>query len=587
MSKTAIIALLAELNDADGMIFARIRDEMPAALRDTEVLPPSVVLGALRAGDDAALFAIAGNLGLPRGALPELYTGPALPTLRALRSLAPGNPRAYTEATRGIRESMARHLGGSAPAWGRLLASLPTFAGPLSAAIEAAGAGEEAPGLRVPVELRVEFRHLLLLAPPACLAELLPALPPYIVRDLLRFGARVPDAVLADVIARATPAQCLALARARRTRPEVAGALLALADPATNAALYLNPRTGQAIRARIMASSTPLHPTLVERVCNDWASTIRLPALWSGDPLLVRAALLNREAMAITLPECLTIWQDKGIEGLRAHLRTLPPRGDGTRPRVFRSPRYRSLLLIALLRLYECAGARAALDLLDDLEPEPRLADRCRDLLTSPAADTELRAWIARSIGDPPLVRRLRRYVPAFEWPMLETSTPDWARIGRAHRRSAFPPRALALLAEQDGCPDELRREIEFGPPSAQMSRCGPWPAPVQWWDPRSRRRGEAEFRIASDLAAGRLPIAEVLTGRRATLAAELLGLRETILPDTRTACELRDGFRELIDSQVEPADRAAFAAVALRLLPHFEGSLAELVTTAAGAARG
>lgn len=301
----------------------------------------------------------------------------------------------------------------------------------------------------------------------------------------------------------------------------------------------------------------------------------------------MRAALLNRDAMAITLPECLTIWQDKGIEGLRRHLGNQPPRADGTRPRVFRKPRYRSLLLIALLRLYECAGVRAALDLVDELELETRLADRCRDLLASPGADTELRAWIARSIGDPPLVRRLRRHVPAFEWPMLETSTPDWARILRAHRRSAFPHRSLALLAEQDGCPDELRHDVEFGPPSADTSRCGPWPAPVQWWDQRSQRRGDAEFRIASDLAAGRLPIAAVLSDQRATVGAELLGLRETILPDTRTACELRDGFRELIDSQVEPADRAAFAVVALRLLPHFEGSLAELVATAAGAARG
>ncbi|MEU0938737.1 hypothetical protein [Embleya sp. NPDC005971] len=590
MSKTAMIALLAEMNDADGTIFARIREEMPAALRDTEVMPPAVVRTALHLADDAALFAIAGNLGVPRGALAELYGGPALPTLRTLRALGPRNPRAYTEATRGIGELLDRHLGGSAAAWGRLFALLPTFEGPLGAAIEAAGADAETPGLRVRADLRSDVRHLLLLAAPASLAELLPALPAHTVRDLLRFGARVPPAVLADVIARATPAQRLVLARARRSRPEVAGALLALGDPATNAAIYLNPRSGQAIRARIMASTTPLHPSLVERVCNDWAITIRRPALWSGDPVLVRAALLKRDAMTITLPECLAIWQAKGIEGLRPHTRHLMRPTNGAEPQPYRAPRYRSLLLIALMRLYERAGAAAALDLVNELSLDPRLAELCRELVSSPTGIAALRERVARSTGSRVLIRRLRGYVPGFAWPMLETSIVDWAQVAPAHRRTPFTDRALAMLIEQDGCPAELQREAGSVPPTPGVTRRGRWPVPVVWSDPTRRRNlalHATEADLAADFAAGRTPIGELPTGTRAAAAAELLALRDTIAPDARAAHRLHDDFAESIDRHVPPADRVAFAVVALRLLPEFEGSLAELVETAAAAARG
>ncbi|MGC0420717.1 hypothetical protein [Embleya sp. AB8] len=597
MSKTAIIALLAEMNDADGSILARMRDELPAALRETEALPPALVRDALRRADEQALSAIAGNLGLPRGALAELYTGPVLPALRALRGLAAKNPRAYTEATRGVGELMDRHLGGSAAAWGRLLASLPTFDGPLPAAIEAAGAGEDpgegvgdgAPGLRVSARLRVEFRQLLLLAPAEGLAELLPALPPYTVRDLIRFGAEVPADVLADVVARATPAQRRVLAAARHALPEVAGALLDLADPATNAAVYLNPRTGVALRARIMTGATPLHPTLVERVCNDWASTIRVPALWSGDPLLVRAALLGRRAVRLTLPECLAIWQEKGIDELRVYTVDPVATADGRAPQPFRVPRYRSVLLIALLRLSERAGAEAALELVAELNLPERSAAHLRELLSSPAGITRLRAEIARSTGARRLTRRLRGYLPALEWPMVETPVVDWTELTRAHRRRAFSARALALLAEQDGCPAELRRAASTaGRPAYGARLRGAWPTPVYWFDPRSRGQDTAaEHDYATALATGRVPIADLLTGPRAAPAAELLGRRDTIAPDARAGRRLRDELRELIDGQVAPTDRTAFAVVALRLLREFEGSLAELVTTSAAAVRG
>ncbi|OPC81160.1 hypothetical protein B4N89_09535 [Embleya scabrispora] len=587
MSKTAIIALLAELNDVDGTIFARMREEMPAALRETETLPPALVRDALRRADQAALFAIAGNLGLPRGALAALYTGPALPALRALRALAPKNPRAYTEATRGLGELMERHLGDSTAAWGRLLAALPTRTTSLGAAIEAAGAGEEAADLRVPADLRAEFRQLLLLAPAGVLAELLPALRPHTVRDLLRFGAEVPPAVLAEQIARATPAQRLALARARRARPEVAGALIELGDSALNAAVYLNPRTGPAIRARIMASTTPLHPTVAERVCRDWAITIRLPALWSGDPLLVRSALLRRGALGLPLSECLAIWQERGVEGLRPYTHHVVPMPTGRQAQPFRAPRYRLVLLITLLRLGERSGPRAALDLVADLAlPEP-LAARCRELLTGPDALDRLRTEVAAAGGTRRLARRLRGHLPGVGWPMIETPVVDWAEIRRAHRRNPFGVRALALLLDQDGCPSELRRAAEAVPRSPYRPRPGRWPTPVTWSDPRGmHRRPPEEQTTATELATGRMPLAEVLTRPRAAAAAELLGRCEAIAPDAPAARELRERFRALIEHQVAPEDRVPFAVVALRLLPDFEGSLAELVTTAAGAAR-
>lgn len=481
---------------------------------------------------------------------------------------------------------MERHLGGSAAAWGRLLASLPTFEGSLCAAIEAAGEGGPGPLGPIPADLRVDLRQLLLLAPPERLAELLPALPPHTVRDLVRFGARLPPTALADVIERATPVQRRSFAKARRARPEVAGALIALGDPALNTAVYLNPRTGAAIRARIMTSTTPLHPTLVARVCNDWAASIRLPALWSGDPLLVRAALLKRDAMTITLPECLAIWQDKGVEGLRPHTRSIATMSTGLEPQPFRIPRYRSLFLITLLRLWERAGAQAALDLVDDLGMAEQTATRHRELLGAPDGMDRLRTEIAGRSCTRQLVRRLHAdYLPSFDWPFLETTAIDWDEIRKAHRRRPFTDRSFALLAEQDGCPPELRREAEATLSAGGLTRPGRWPTPVAWADPRpSRWRTTAEELVASNIAAGRTPVADLLTGPRANLGAELLGLRDTIAPDARAARELRDGFAELLGARVGAADHDAFAVVALRLLPNFEGSLAELVDTAAGA---
>jgi hypothetical protein len=588
VSKTAIIALLAELDDVDGLIFARMRSEMPAALRDTEIVPFVVVRSVLRCGDADALFAIAGNLGLPTGRIAELYTGPALAALRALRRLASRNPYAYGEATRGLGELMERHLAGSVPAWGRLIAALPTSSESLHDTIIAAGSGDHAPQLVVPAELRVDVRQLLLLAPPERLAELVPAMRPETVRDLVRFGAQLPPAVLADVVEAATPAQRRMLAKARWARPEVGGALVALGDPELNAVVYLNPRSGVAIRSKIMASPTPLHRSLVARVCGDWAASVRLPAIWSGDPLLVRAALLKREVMTTTLPECLSIWQDRGIEGLLPHTRTIMPNPDRLPPQPFRLPRYRSLFLITLLRLYERAGARAALDLLDDLTMDPKYARYCRELLATPEGIARLRADIAARTGSRRLVQRLRGYLMSFGWPFLESTTFDWAEIVKAHRRAPFTDRPLALLAEQDCCPGELRREVAAAQSIAGGHRHGGWPTPVTWSDTRPRRRRTpAEYETAKSTAANRTPIGDVLTGVRAALGAELFGMRDTVAPTTSAAAELPAHVRQLISNPGNGTRDRDRSVVALRLLQDFEGSLADLIVTADAAACG
>ncbi|MYV97130.1 hypothetical protein [Streptomyces sp. SID3343] len=588
MSKTAIIALLAELDDVDGVIFARMRSEMPAALRGAEIVPPAVVRSVLRHGDADVLFAIAGNLGLPTGRIAELYAGPALPALRALRRLASRNPYAYGEVTRDLAELMELHLAGSVPAWGRLIASLPTSAASLRDTITAAGGGDQALPLTVPPELRVDVRQLLLLAPPERVAELVPALRPDTVRDLVRFGALLPAAVLGDVVEAATPAQRLVLAKARRARPEVAGALVALGDPELDAAVYLNPRTGMAMRARIMASSTPLHASVVARVCGDWAASVRLPALLSGDPLLVRAALLKRDAMTTTLAECLSIWQDKGVEGLLPHTRAIFARADGPAPHPFRLPRRRSLLLITLLRLYERAGARAALDLVDESTMDAKYARHCRELLATPEGVDRLRAEIAARSGSRGLVRRLRAHPTTVGRSFLETITFDWAAIVKAHRRTPFTDRPLSLLAEQDGCPAVLRREAEAAQSMTGHSRHGRWPAPVTWKDTRPRRhRPAAERETARSVAANRTPIGDVLTGMPAALGAELLGRRDTLAPTAVTAAELPARLRQLMSSGDSDADEDRDrGVVALRLLQDFEGSLAELIATAHAATR-
>ena len=569
MSNTAMIALLAEMKDVDGSIFARVR-----GLAQT---PP-------RRAHDHVLLLRGGELLVARGGIAHTFEGtrPHPPT--RLRAFALKDSRAYREVTRPITELMDRHLGSSESAWARLFAALPTYDGPLVDAIEAAGTGTATPRPRVPRGAGLAVRHLLLLAPPERLADLVPALPAHTVRDLVRFGARLPDHVVVDVVERATHAQRHALARARWAAPEVGAALITRGDPALDAAVYLNPRTGPAIRARIMAGPTPPHPAITARVCTDGSRKERLPALWSGDPLLVRAALLRPGACAMSTGECLALWQDRGVEGLRPHARTVMPSANPATPQPFRRPRYRSTLLIALLRLTERAGVRAALDLVDDLGVSGSTAHAYRELLAGPDPESRLRAAIDAGGGTARLIRRLRGHLPGYAWPLLETPDVDWDRILAAQARKPFPHRALALLATADGCPPGLRHAADVGEQLTEEGVLGRWPIQATWWEyTTGKSRSAALIDTAVAVAGGSIPPTDVLTGVDARVGIELVVLRERIAPSLAAARELHRAWQDLLDRHVT-ADPTAFAVVALRLIDDFEGSLAELVTTAAAA---
>jgi hypothetical protein len=205
----------------------------------------------------------------------------------------------------------------------------------------------------------------------------------------------------------------------------------------------------------------------------------------------------------------------------------------------------------------------------------------------TPEGLDRMRVDIATRSGSRQLVQRLRSHLTTFGRPFLETPTFDWAEIVKAHRRTPLADRPLALLAEQDGCPSEIRREAETAQSMTGDHRRGRWPAPVTWNDTRPRRhRPPTEHAIVRSVAAGQTPIGDVLTDVRAALGAELLGMRDTVAPSASAAGELSEGLRQLLSDAGGDEQRRDRGVVALRLLQDFEGSLAELIATADTATR-
>lgn len=583
MDVTAFAALLNELDTKDGSLAARLGPEVPLAAQRRRGVPqsargrtvvhhfpdtaPTVRTWRLTGGHVACLV---------EGA------GPAVRTLRILRRLAPRHAWAYLDGVRGLAHTIRGTLGADPTAWARLQSRLANFPGLLpelvadAARYAEAHAGPRARVPRPPRAIRIEMRQLLMLLDADTLAALTPHLDRRTVADLARFGAVLPPETLAWLATTATDLERLVLAKARWSRPDLAAALVALGDPDVNAALYLNPHTSVAVRARIMAQAdrVPLRPSVIACIRAGASRPLRLPALWSGDPLLVRAALLRRDHAAPG--ECLRVWEQDGHDALAALFRGF---GSESAPSPYRLPRYRSLLLAAVEAVWRRHGVDEARRLVRELAVPTRDAALFTRLFAQDEGLAELAAEREARTGTRVLLQRLRRTFPTRWWPLVENPDADWSLIARADRRRALAGPAWAQLAALPGGPDRVLPETGGTGDESAVAGAGRWPTGPEVHVPREwNGRG---YTVAEPARRGRAMAPDYLFSGMApaTQALNTYGCLAELTANGPATLRYGDHLRALVDKHLGASTEAR--VVAMRMLDGFAGTTEELLETA------
>ncbi|MGC0420718.1 hypothetical protein [Embleya sp. AB8] len=580
MHYAAAFALLAALDNAEGEVFARVRGTYTPHLGEAGGLPASLITSVIRHGTGADLVRIAAPNSDVRVATEILATaGPAVAVLRFLRHCGSDDAQAYLRPMAEVTGLLDRHLGADPCAWSRLLAMLPDCQGTVAELIEAAGAGaggtEAIPA--PPRAVAVDWRQLLLFARPERLAALVPHLRPRTVLDLVHFGARLPGPIVAEAVRRATPRQRAALAVATHPRADAYDALLALADPKLNALIYLNPRAGERERNLIMASAgeVPLDPVTIARVIQSDNPHYRRPGVWSGDPKLVRAAMLRVRNMGTSVAKCMERWEQGGIEALRPLFHNSYQR---KQHEPFMVPAHRGVLLGALLGLWDRHGVAAAESLVDDLPLRASTAARLRALFAAgDAGRARMRTECARALDK-------RMFKGEWLAPLgFRLAVPGYPQTGWA-ACAEEPPRkeAARLLSTFPGCPDPIVAAAEADGKALRVR----WPV-VGDWVP-AVARGDMYTnevrRLRIELA--KIPgLAErVFNGASsAERALELYNRIQRYAEDARLRetqrARMPEYLREYLGTSLEAR------VIAARMAPSFAGTLPELLATAAAAA--
>jgi hypothetical protein len=596
MDVTAFVALLDELDSADGALTERLGAELHGHVLRQRTLPSRLMRARTTVYHFPGTAPTVRNWRLTGGHVACLVEGaePAAPVLRMLRRLAPRHEWAYLDGTRGLAASLRERLGADPVAWRHVQSELATYAGVLPELIDEAaavatahralGAGGAVGFVRVPPaprRIRLEMRQLLMLLDRDTLAALAPHLDRRTILDLARFGAVLPPETLAWVVATASTRERLTLAKARWSRPELGAELVKLDDAEINAALYLNVHTSVAVRARIMAATdrVPLHSSVVARVRNDNSRAMRLPALWSGDPLLVRAAMLRRSYTTSSVQECLRVWERDGVDALAGLFRAYSPT-DPAPPTPFRPPRYRSLLLVAVEGVWRRHGAEEAARLVDDVSVASRDRRHFAELFAAADGLERLRAEIATKTGTRVLVKRLRRDYPTRLWPLLETPEADWALIDRAERTRPFNARAWTLLAAAPGCPDRgLPEDVDAADFGSALVGSGRWPTGPEVHVPREWTG--SGYTVAEPARRGAaMPPEYLLAGvSPAARALNTYACISELVAGSPAALRHHEHLRRLIARHLGGSTEAR--AVAMRLLADFSGTTEELLETA------
>ncbi|OPC81159.1 hypothetical protein B4N89_09530 [Embleya scabrispora] len=583
MDYPAAFALLAALDNAEGEVFARVRGTYAPHLNKSSGLPVALVRSVIRHGSGADLMKAAARNPHERiTAQVFAEARPAVAVLRFLRHCGSHDELSYLRPMVEVTALVDRHLGADPRAWSRLLAALPNAPGTVAETIEAAGAGsggrEAIPA--PPAAIAVEWRQLLLCARPEHLAALLPHLRPRTVLDLVHFGAALPVEVVVETVRRATARQRRTLAAAEYPRAEVFDALIALGDPGLNAVVYANSRVGDRERNLIMAAAgtVPLDPATVARALRSDNVRYRRPGVWSGDPSLVRAALLRVRHSAVVVSEAIETWERGGMAALRPLFHN---RYQNKQHEPFVPPVQRGVLLGALLGLWDRHGPAEAERLVDDLPLRPGVAAKVRAMCADgDAGRARMREECRRAFD------KRSCYVVLREPMGFRAGAPGYARMGwpmllAAHAEEPLAAATARTLSAFPGCPAEILAAAEDG----TVLRAH-WPVRGRWCSAtghdhvyaKEARRLRVELAkipgLAEQVFSGLVPAGKALDVydriQRYGADASLVDTHRKRMPAY---------LREYLGEGIEPR------VVAAHLAPSFAGTLPELLATAAAAA--
>ncbi|GCD95205.1 hypothetical protein [Embleya hyalina] len=583
MEYPAAFALLAALDNAEGEVFARVRGTYAPHLNKTRGLPVALVRSVIRHGSGTDLMKVAARNPHER-VTAEVFAQarPAVAVLRFLRHCGSHDELSYLRPMAETTALLDRHLGADPRAWSRLLALLPNARGTVAETIEAAGAGaggrEAIPA--PPAAIAVEWRQLLLSAHPEHLAALVAHLRPRTLLDLVHFGAVLPVEVVAETVRRATARQRRTLAAAEYPRAEVFDALIELGEPGLNAVVYANSRVGDRERNLIMAAAgtVPLDPTTVARVLRSDNVRYRRPAVWSGDPSLVRAALLRVRHSTVVVSEAVETWERGGIAALRPlfHNRY---RNEQHEP--FVSPVQRGVLLGALLGLWDRHGPAEAERLIDDLPLRPGVAAKLRAMCAQgDAGRTRMREECRRAF-DKRALRVVRREPLGFRVGAPGHPRTGWPVLLAAHAEEPLDGATARTLSAFPGCPAEILAAADDG--TVLRAR---WPVRGRWCSATGQDHVYTNEARRLRVESAKIPgLAEqVFSGLvPAGKALDVYDRIQRYGPDASLVGAQRERMlaylREYLGEGIEPR------VVAARLAPSFAGTLPELLATAAAAA--
>ncbi|MET7302877.1 hypothetical protein [Embleya sp. NPDC005575] len=584
MQYGSAFALLAALDNAEGEVFARVRGSYAPHLGEARGLPVPLITSAIRYGTGADLIKIAARTRDVRATTELLAEArPAVAVLRFLRHCGANDGLSYLRPITEVSALLDARLGADPRAWSRLLTQLPDCQGTVAELVEAAAAGEGGTDAipTPPRTVATEWRQLLLLAHPDHLTALVPHLRVRTVLDLVHFGARLPAPIVAETVRGATARQRRALAAAEHLRPEGYDALIDLGDPELNAVVYANPRAGDRERNRIMAAAgeVALDPATIERVIRSDNARYRRPAVWSGDPALVRAALLRVRHMSVTAAECVELWKRSGVEALRPLFHNTYQR---KQYEPFVVPLHRAVLLGALLALWDRHGVAQAELLVADLPLREASAAKLRTMFAAgDAGRARLRAEYERELGRQAPRSEHSRVPQGFRIAAPWDPPAGWATVVAAHAKVPLPGATARFLTAFPDCPAPIAEAAEDG-----ETLRGRWPAADGWWRtfPHDHVHTNEVRRLRTELA--RIPgLAErVFTGTTpAERALELYDRIQRYAPDPESAVEQRARMAEYIREHLGEGMEAR--VIAARMAPSFAGTLPELFATAAAAA--
>jgi len=472
---------------------------------------------------------------------------PALDALTAVHGYDADLPE---EVERALADLVAP-LGTDPAAWARTYTRLPRFKGSCTELVTEAAAFarsdptpswprriEASEPHPVPDGARAALNVLLAAAPPQATAALAPHLDPRAVQDLLVHG-RTSKASRDHLLAVHGKEAALAWASSRHIMRDGADCLLAMDDPDINARLFRYGPLTRTDRVRVLAGiphgvgrtdDVPISDELAEVMLGGETGQMRpwlLAAVESGDPRLVRIMLgrVKPHTEAARLWLVVRLWERHGPDEVRRLL------GETTFP-TRRTPKHP--LPPADHKTIEAALARGPID----GAAQMRAAHAHASAPATLTAGLLRRPWSATKDR----IERIEEEIGSLPWDELVAT----------QRAEGIPAEVLAGLARLDDCPDELLLALLRA-------------APLD---------GHADSLVNH----GRIPVEAYLRhGRPAAVVVRSITKLSTYRPDGRPHSD-EQTLAALIraDLGIDPETWA----VAARILPDFDGTVPELLST-------